>query len=120
MLFDVGNKVIRLTSKFARLLAVRVTILIFIGILIAPSAMRANCQLGSESASRLDAGFESLYDLNFDAAQSQFSDWKARYPEDPSAQQPPPALTYFRNSIGSEFCRANSFATTKPFSGARN
>jgi hypothetical protein len=83
MLFDVRNNVFRVTSKFARLLAVRVTILIFIGILIAPSAMRANCQLGFESASHLDAGFESLYDLNFDAAQSQFSDWKARYPEDP-------------------------------------
>ncbi len=48
-----------------------------------PAAMLANCQLGFESAPYLDAGFESLYDLNFDAAQAQFSDWKARYPDDP-------------------------------------
>ena len=69
--------------KIARLLAVRVTSLTFISILMTPAAMLANCQLGFESAPHLDAGFESLYDLNFDAAQAQFSDWKARYPDDP-------------------------------------
>jgi len=69
--------------KIAKLLAVRVTSLTFISILMTPAAMLANCQLGFESAPHLDAGFESLYDLNFDAAQAQFSDWKARYPDDP-------------------------------------
>ncbi len=69
--------------KIAKLLAVRVTSLAFISILMTPAAMLANCQLGFESAPHLDAGFESLYDLNFDAAQAQFSDWKARYPDDP-------------------------------------
>ena len=48
-----------------------------------PAAMPANCQLGFESLPHLDAGFESLYDLNFDAAQAEFSDWKARHPDDP-------------------------------------
>jgi hypothetical protein len=81
MVFEAKNNAIRLASKIARLLAVRVTILTFISIL--PSAMLANCQLGFESTSHLDAGFESLYDLNFEAAQAQFSDWKARYPDDP-------------------------------------
>jgi len=81
MVFEAKNNAIRLASKIARLLAVRVAILTFISIL--PSAMLANCQLGFESTSHLDAGFESLYDLNFDAAQAQFSDWKARYPDDP-------------------------------------
>jgi hypothetical protein len=83
MVFEAKNNGIRLASKIARLLAVRVAILTFLSILITPSAMLANCQLGFESASHLDAGFESLYDLNFDAAQAQFSDWKARYPDDP-------------------------------------
>jgi len=69
--------------KIAKLLAVRVTSLTFISILMTPAAILANCQLGFESAPHLDAGFESLYDLNFDAAQAQFSDWKARYPDDP-------------------------------------
>jgi hypothetical protein len=45
--------------------------------------MLANCRLGLEAASHLDAGFDSLYDLNLNAAQTQFSDWKARYPDDP-------------------------------------
>ncbi len=83
MVFEAKNNAIRLASKFARLLAVRVTILTLISILMTPSAMRATCQLGLEATSHLDAGFESLYDLNFDAAQAQFSDWKARYPDDP-------------------------------------
>src|SRR6266404_1851170 len=83
MMFEAQNNAIRLASKFARLLAVRVTILTLISILMAPSAMLANCQLGLEAASHLDAGFDSLYDLNFNAAQAQFSDWKARYPDDP-------------------------------------
>src|SRR5882672_11989151 len=69
--------------KIAKLLTVRVTSLAFISILMTPAAILANCQLGFESAPHLDAGFESLYDLNFDAAQAQFSDWKARYPDDP-------------------------------------
>src|SRR5260370_18615600 len=50
---------------------------------MAQSAMLANCQLGVEAASHLDAGFDALYDLNFNAAQAQFSDWKTRYPDDP-------------------------------------
>jgi hypothetical protein len=83
MVFDAKNSVIRLASKAARLLAVRPTILAFISILMMPSAIRANCKLDVESESHLDAGFESLYDLNFDAAQAQFSDWKVRYPDDP-------------------------------------
>jgi len=83
MVFEAKNNAIRLASKFARLLAVRVTILTLLSILMAPSAMLANCQLGLEAASHLDAGFDSLYDLNFNAAQAQFSDWKARYPDDP-------------------------------------
>src|SRR5260370_12942203 len=85
MVFEAKNNAIRLASKFARLLAVRVTILTLLSILMAPSAMLANCQLGVEAASHLDAGFDSLYDLNFNAAQAQFSDWKARYPNDPLA-----------------------------------
>lgn len=48
-----------------------------------PAAVLANCQLAFEPVSHLDAGFEFLYVLNFDAAQGQFSDWKARYPDDP-------------------------------------
>jgi hypothetical protein len=83
MVFEAKNSAIRLANKIARFLAVRVTVLTFISILMTPSAMHANCHLGFESASHLDAGFESLYDLNFDAAQAQFSDWKARYPDDP-------------------------------------
>ena len=83
MVFEAKNNAIRLASKFARLLAVRVTILTLISILMTPSAMLANCQPGLEAASHLDAGFDSLYDLNFNAAQAQFSDWKARYPNDP-------------------------------------
>ena len=39
--------------------------------------------LRARFAPHLDAGFEFLYDLNFDAAQARFSDWKARYPDDP-------------------------------------
>ena len=120
MVFEAKNNAIRLASKFARLLAVRVTILTLISILMAPSAMLANCQLGLEAASHLDAGFDSLYDLNFNAAQTQFSDWKARYPNDPLGQLQPPARTYFGNSIDSEFCKANSFATTKPFTNAKS
>src|SRR5260370_10421453 len=81
---SVGRSVIRLASKIARFLAAyRIAILTLLTILIAPSAMPANCQLGFESSSHLDAGFESLYDLNFDAAQAEFSDWKARNPDDP-------------------------------------
>src|SRR5258707_8861482 len=83
MVLEAKNNAIRLASKFARLLAVRVTILTLLSILMAPSAMLANCQLGLEAASHLDAGFDSLYDLNFNAAQAQFSDWKTRYPDDP-------------------------------------
>jgi hypothetical protein len=48
-----------------------------------PVAMPANCQLGFESLAHLDAGFEFLYDLNFDTAQAEFSDWKAHHPDDP-------------------------------------
>jgi hypothetical protein len=83
MVFKAKNNAIRLASKIARSLAVRVTILTFISILMTPAAVLANCQLGFESAPHLDAGFESLYDLNFGAAQAQFSDWRARYPDDP-------------------------------------
>ena len=83
MVFKARNNAIRLASKIARLLAVRVTILTVITIMVTPAAMLANCQLGFESAPHLDAGFEFLYDLNFAAAQAQFSDWKARYPDDP-------------------------------------
>jgi len=83
MVFEAKNNAIPLASKFARLLAVRVTILTLVSILMTPSAMLANCQFGLEAASHLDAGFDSLYDLNFNAAQAQFSDWKARYPNDP-------------------------------------
>src|SRR6266478_943407 len=82
MVFEARNNAIRLASKIRRLLSVRITILTFISILMTPSAMLADCQVGFESASHLDAGFQSLYDLNFDAAQFQFSDWKARYPDD--------------------------------------
>src|SRR5882724_7156128 len=83
MVFEARNNVIRLASKIPRLLSVRITILTFISILMTPLAMLADCQVGFESPSHLDAGFQSLYDLNFDAAQFQFSDWKARYPDDP-------------------------------------
>ena len=84
MMFDAKDGVIRLASKTAGLVAAyRLAILILIAILISPSAMLADCRLGFDSASHLDAGFASLYDLNFDAAQAEFSDWKARYPDDP-------------------------------------
>jgi hypothetical protein len=84
MMFDTLDSVIRLASKIARLLAAyRLAILTVITILIVPSAMLADCRLGFDSASHLDAGFASLYDLNFDAAQAEFSDWKARHPDDP-------------------------------------
>jgi hypothetical protein len=121
MMFDTKDSVIRLASKIARLLAAyRLAILTVITILIVPSAMLADCRLGFDSASHLDAGFASLYDLNFDAAQAEFSDWKARHPDNPLGRLQPPALTYFRNSIDSEFCRANCLERTKPFSSARN
>ena len=83
MVLDAKNKVIRHAGKIPRMLCVRLVIPTFITILMTPSAMLADCQVGFESASHLDAGFQSLYDLNFDAAQFQFSDWKARYPDDP-------------------------------------
>ena len=84
MMFDTKDSVIRLASKIAKLLAAyRLAILTLITILIAPSAMLADCRLGFDSASHLDAGFASLYDLNFDVAQAEFSDWKARHPDDP-------------------------------------
>ena len=83
MVFEPKNNAIRLANKIARLFALRITILTFISILMTPSAMLADCQLGFESAFHLDAGFQSLYDLNFGAAQAQFSNWKARYPDDP-------------------------------------
>src|SRR6266478_3131553 len=83
MVFEPKNNAIRLANKIARLFALRITILTFISILMTPSAMLADCQLGFESTSHLDAGFQSLYDLNFEAAKAQFSDWKARYPDDP-------------------------------------
>ena len=83
MMFEPKNSVIRFVSKIATSLAVRLTILAFISISMTPSPIRANCKLGVESASHLDTGFESLYDLRFDAAQAKFSDWKVRYPDDP-------------------------------------
>jgi hypothetical protein len=84
MMFDTKDSVIRLASKIAKLLAAyRLAILTLITILIAPSAMLADCRLGFDSASHLDADFASLYDLNFDVAQAEFSDWKARHPDDP-------------------------------------
>ncbi len=83
MVLDAKNKVIRHAGKIPRMLCVRLVIPIFITILMTPAAMPANCQLGFESLPHLDAGFESLYDLNFDAAQAEFSDWKARHPDDP-------------------------------------
>src|SRR5260370_18531021 len=82
MVFEAKNNAIRLASKIARLFALRITILTFISILMALAAMLGDCQPGFESASHLDAGFQFLYDLNFDAAQAQFSNWKARYPDD--------------------------------------
>lgn len=52
MMFDAKEGVIRLASKIARLLAAyRLTILTLIAILIAPSAMLADCRLGFDSAS---------------------------------------------------------------------
>ncbi len=119
MVFEAKNNAIRLASKFARLLAVRVTILTLISILMTPSAMLANCQLGLEAASHLDAGFDSLYDLNFNAAQAQFSGWKARYPNDPLGSWPRPrhfcdrvvradtARTAERYAIVRHLCRGN-------------
>src|SRR5260370_31238653 len=96
MVFEAKNNAIRLASKFACLLAVRVTTLTLLSILMAPSAMLANCQLGLEAASHLDAGFDSLYDLNFNAAQAQFSDWKTRYPADPLGPAPAASAHLFR------------------------
>jgi hypothetical protein len=83
MVLDAKNNLIWLAGKMARLLAVRLVIATLLSILMTPAAMLANCQLGFESVPHLDAGFESLYDLNFDAAQAEFSDWKARHPDDP-------------------------------------
>jgi hypothetical protein len=83
MILDAKNKVIRHAGKISRRLAVRLVMPTFISILMTPAAMPANCQFGFESHPNLDAGFESLYDLNFDAAQAEFSDWKARHPDDP-------------------------------------
>ena len=54
-------------------------------ILAAPLPALADCKTGFEIASRLDAGFESLYDLDFDAARAQFSSWEADYANDPMA-----------------------------------
>src|SRR5260221_13977381 len=96
MVFEAKNNAIRRPSKFARLLAVRVTLLTLISILMTPSAMLANCQPALEAASHLDAGFDSLYDLNFNAAQAQFSDWKARYPNDPLGPAPDASGYLFR------------------------
>lgn len=87
---------------------------------MAPSAMLANCQLGLEAASHLDAGFDSLYDLNFKQPRPNFRTGKPAIRTIPSVQLQPPAHTYFGNSIDSEFCKANSFATTKPFTNAKN
>jgi len=55
MVFEPKNNAIRLANKIARLFALRITILTFISILLTPSAMLADCQLGFESASHLDA-----------------------------------------------------------------
>jgi hypothetical protein len=67
MMFDTKDNVVRLANKIARLLAAYwLAILTLITILIVPSAMLADCRLGFDSASHLDAGFASLYDLNFD------------------------------------------------------
>jgi hypothetical protein len=81
-MFDKHHNPIRLAGKAAGSLAWGM-ILAFMSLLIVPSATLANCQPGSESTSTLDAGFEFLYDLNFDAAHAEFSDWKARHPDDP-------------------------------------
>jgi hypothetical protein len=81
-MFDEHHNPIRLAGKAAGSL-VWVTIVAFTRFLIVPSATLANWQPGSESTSTLDAGFEFLYDLNFDAAHAEFSHWKARHPDDP-------------------------------------
>jgi hypothetical protein len=83
MVLDAKNKVIRHAGKIPRMLCIRLVIPTFVTILMTPAAMPANCQLGFESLPHLDAGFESLYDLNFDTAQAEFSDWRARHPDDP-------------------------------------
>jgi hypothetical protein len=51
--------------------AYRLAILTLIAILIAPSAMLADCRLGFDSASHLDAGFAYLYNLNFDVDRNE-------------------------------------------------
>ena len=72
MMFGAKDGVIRLASEIARLLAAyRLAILTLIAILIAPSTMLADCRLGFDSASHLDAGFASLYDLNFDVDRNE-------------------------------------------------
>jgi len=48
MVFEPKNNAIRLANKIARLFALRITILTFISILMTPSAMLADCQLGFE------------------------------------------------------------------------
>jgi len=55
MVLEAKNNAIRLASKIARLFALRITILTFISILMTPSTTLADCQLGFESASHLDA-----------------------------------------------------------------
>lgn len=84
MVFDAKNGAIRLPSKIARLLAAySLTILTLISVLLTPWPALADCTTGFEEASRLDTGFELLYDRDFNAAGAQFSSWEARYPDDP-------------------------------------
>ena len=120
MVFKARNNAIRLASKIARLLAVRVTILTFISVLMTPAAMLANCQLGFESAPHLDAGFEFLYVLNLDAAQAQFSDWKARYPDDPVGPAAAASAYLFLEFDRLGVLQSELFSNDQAFQGARN
>jgi hypothetical protein len=90
MMFDAKNGGKRLASYIARLLAAyRLTIVTLAslvmtaGVLVTPLPALADCKTAFEGASGLNAGFESLYDLDFDAARARFSNWRAAYPDDP-------------------------------------
>ena len=90
MMLDAKNGGKRLVSYIARLLAAYrpsivtlASLVLTASLLVAPLPALADCKAAFEGASGLNAGFESLYDLDFDAAQARFSNWRAAYPDDP-------------------------------------
>jgi hypothetical protein len=56
----------------------RLSLALLLAIVVVPSAFAKDTTGGS-----LDRGFRDLYDLNFDRAQQEFTEWQQQHPEDP-------------------------------------